>query len=116
MLRVMSDPRPELIAQLEAHYRSFGWKTAVRNGIVEAAGPGGVAWLGRPVVLEDIESLEFPDELATLAERRMAKGGELCPLELLPAAGCEKPLAELIERLGLRFRPHVSIYSLAAAA
>ena len=112
----MSDARETLTAQLEAHYRSFGWKTAIRGNLVEAAGPGGVTWLGRAVVASEVNSDEFAVELAALAERRMPQGGELCPLELLPAEDCEAPLRELIERLGLGFRPHVSVYSLAAAA
>jgi len=52
--------------------------------------------------------------LVDLADRRMTHGGELCPLELLPAADCVDELEALLERLGLADRRHVAVSSLAA--
>lgn len=112
----MSEVRDELLQQLESHYRSCGWKIRRVNGAVEASGPSGVTWIGKPVLPDDLASERFEAEIVELAGRRMPGGGELCPLDLLPAAGCEADLRDLMERLGLSGRPHVSIYSLAAAA
>lgn len=86
------------------------------NGAVEASGPGGVTWIGKPVLHDDLASEGFEAEIVELAGRRMPGGGELCPLDLLPAAGCEGDLRDLIERLGLSDRPHVSIYEFAGTA
>lgn len=110
----MNGPREELITQLEAHYRSNGWRVAAADdGTLVAEGPGGVSWLGAPVVTDDFASGDLEERLSELADRRMPGSGELCPLDLLPARECESDLRALLERLGLSRRPHVSLYSLA---
>lgn len=86
------------------------------EGLVLAAGPGGVTWIGAPVTRDDLDSGSLEARLPDLAERRMERGGELCPLELLPDPGCEGDLRSVLARLGLDRRPHVAVYSLPAAA
>lgn len=111
----MTDPKGELTEMLRDHYKRGGWPVKrSENGILEAAGPGGVTWIGRAVVNDDLASQEFEAEIVELAERRMPQGGELCPLDLLPHADCEPGLRDLLHRTGLDRRPHVSVYSLAA--
>lgn len=110
----MTEIRAGLLEMLEGHYRSSGWKATRSDRTVEASGPGGVTWIGRPVVAEDVESEDFETELVSLADRRMPAGGELCPLDLLPDERSEPALRELLDRTGLSRRPHVSVYSLAA--
>ncbi len=106
--------RDDLRARLHEHYRKQGWATrADGERVVLAAGPGGVTWVGAAVCRDDLAAGRLDSELAKLAERRMATG-ELCPLELLPAPGCESELAALLERLGLSERRHVAVYSLGA--
>lgn len=114
----VSDPRIELLEQLEGYYRHCGWSVrAAADGILCAAGPGDVTWHGTAIVSEDLHDPEQLDSrLLELAARRMAGGGELCPLDLLPAPGCEPALREALDRTGLSARPHVSVYGLTAAA
>jgi hypothetical protein len=109
------DMRKELTEQLRSHYRSSGWKVSSNgDGLVEAIGPHGVKWIGRAVVRDDLFDQGFEAEIIDLAERRMPEGGELCPLDLLPAEDCVIELRELLERTGLHRHTHVSVYSLAA--
>lgn len=111
----MDRDRKELLARLEAYYRSQGWPVShAGDGTLVASGPGGVEWLGTAVVAADVDSEEIEQRLVELADRRMPEGGELCPLDLLAAPECEPQLRSLLKRLGLSERPHVSVYSLAA--
>lgn len=114
----MNGTRDRLRDQLEAHYRSYGWPVSRRpDGMVVAAGPGGVNWHAVAIVAEDLEQPQRLDaRLLELANTRMPEGGELCPLELIAAAGCEPGLREALDRTGLNARPHVSVYELSAAA
>ena len=97
------------------HYRGQGWSTRTEaDGTVFADGPGGVTWIGAAVTGSDLASGELEARLPELADRRMPGGGELCPLELLPAADCVSDLEGLLERLGLSARRHVAVYSLSA--
>ncbi len=99
--------------QLEGYYRSCGWKVRrAEDGTIWADGPGGVTWIGLPVVPEDIDDSGFEPRVLALAAERMPTG-ELCPLELLPAESCAEPLRDLLERLRLRDRGHVGVYALA---
>jgi hypothetical protein len=98
--------REKLNRRLEEHYRGQGWPVVRSDdGVLHASGPGGVTWLGAAIVGKRI---------VDLAERRMPKGGELCPLDLLASEDSESGLRELLERTGLSARPHVSVYSEAA--
>jgi len=111
----MDTSREQLTSRLTEHYRGQGWATrAGEDGVVLADGPGGVTWIGAAVVGHDLASGELENRLVDLADRRMSHGGELCPLELLPAADCVDELEGLLERLGLADRRHVAVYSLAA--
>lgn len=111
----MGDERRDLTQKLEAYYRASGWPVKQgEDGILRATGPHGVTWISRAVVREDLESDEFEAEIVDLAERRMPEGGELCPLELLPAPDCAADLQMLLDRAGLARCTHVSVYSLAA--
>lgn len=110
----MTEARGDLTTLLREHYRRGGWPVKLDDGILQAAGPGGVTWIGRAVTPDDFEDDAFEAEIVDLAERRMEAGGELCPLDLLPDSGCEPRLRELLERTGLDRRPHVSVYSVAA--
>lgn len=110
----MTGARANLTTMLREHYRRGGWAVEAADGILEAAGPGGVTWIGRAVTSEDFQDGSFEAEIVDLAERRMERGGELCPLDLLPHEDCEPKLRELLARTGLDRRPHVSVYSLAA--
>lgn len=114
----MNETRSELLGQLEGYYRGCGWPVRrAEDHVLEAAGPGGVTWHGIAVVDEDAsDSAALDARLRDLGERRMPAGGELCPLDILPAAGCEAELAEALDRTGLSARPHVSVYGLAVAA
>jgi hypothetical protein len=116
MLRLaMEAKRQELTAQLEAYYRSCGWKVRrADDGTVRADGPGGVTWIGMPVVREDLGSPEFDDRLLELSEQRMPRGGELCPFELLPASECADDVRARLARLRLHERGNVAVYSIAA--
>lgn len=116
-MRRMVD-RSDLLGQLESYYRSCGWKVSrEEDGVLAAAGPGGVTWHGVPVIPEDLHEPETLEaRLAELAKRRMQGGGELCPLDLLPAEGCEDGLQAALHRTRLSERPHVSVYELAAVA
>lgn len=99
---------------LETYYRGCGWKVErADDGTVRAAGIGGVTWIGVPVVKEDLAAAGFPDRLIELSEERMPKG-ERCPLELLPDESCADELRALLDRLRLRDRGHVEVYSVAA--
>lgn len=110
----METSRDQLTRRLTEHYRGQGWVTRDdEDGIVLADGPGGVTWIGAAVIAHDLASGEFESRLIDLADRRMSQGGELCPLELLPAADCVYELEGLLERLGLTDRRHVAIYALA---
>lgn len=107
--------RELLTARLIEHYRGQGWSTRTQHdGLVLADGPGGVTWIGAAVTDHELASGELEARLPELAERRMPRGGELCPLELLPASDCSERLEQLLERLGLADRRHVGVYSLAA--
>ena len=110
----MADARADLLETLEAHYRASGWRARRSERTIEASGPGGVTWIGRAVLSEDLRSDRFETEIVELADRRMPSGGELCPLDLLPDPGAESALRELLDRTGLSRRPHVSVYSFAA--
>lgn len=111
----METSRDQLTRRLTEHYRGQGWVTRDdEDGIVLADGPGGVTWIGAAVVAHDVASGELESRLVDLADRRMTHGGELCPLELLPAADCVDELEALLERLGLADRRHVAVSSLAA--
>ncbi|MFN2466758.1 MAG: hypothetical protein ABR521_01295 [Gaiellaceae bacterium] len=110
----MSARRSDLQGLLEEHYRSCGWKpAAVEDGTVRAHGIGGVTWIGLPVVAEDLDDPSFEGRLLELSAQRMPRG-ELCPLEILPDPPCAPELRSLVERLRLRDRGNVEIYSLAA--
>lgn len=111
----MGEERRDLTEKLEAYYRASGWPVKVgEDGTLRATGPHGVTWISRAVVREDLDSEEFEAEIIDLAERRMPEGGELCPLELLPAPDCAVDLQMLLDRAGLGGCTHVSVYSLAA--
>lgn len=110
------DLRSNLTALLASHYRGCGWTvTQAGDGTVRARGLGGVTWIGRPVLREDLDDPAFPDELRALSNERMPSG-ELCPLELLPGADCAAALQEMLDELRLSGRGHVEVYSIAAAA
>jgi hypothetical protein len=107
--------RGELSDRLAQHYRKQGWPVDVDDeGIVHASGPGGVTWIGTPVTSEDLDSDGLEERLVDLAAQRMPGGGELCPLELLPARECEPALRALLDRAGLSRERHVAVYSLPA--
>lgn len=111
----MEDRRQTLLSQLEAHYRGHGWSVRKDDdGTLMASGPGGVTWLGRAVVEEDLGSGLFEQRIVELADRRMPQGAELCPLDLVAAGDCADGLRTVLDRLGLSERPHVSLYSVAA--
>ncbi|MEX2193741.1 MAG: hypothetical protein WD844_00510 [Thermoleophilaceae bacterium] len=110
----MSDTRADLLELLESQYRGFGWEVErAEDGTLRAAGPGGVTWIGAVVVAEDLTSGDLEARLPALSRERMPKGGELCPLDLMPDPECEADLRALLDRLDIR-RPHVSLYSLRA--
>ena len=107
--------REELTTRLADHYRGQGWATRTDgDGTIFADGPGGVTWIGAVVTSGDLDSGDLEARLPELAERRMPHGGELCPLELLPAAECFAELEGLLARLGLAERCHVAVYSFAS--
>lgn len=107
--------RDELTTRLADHYRGQGWVTRTEaDGTILATGPGGVTWIGAAVTVGDIHSGVLEARLPELADRRMPNGGELCPLELLPAADCHAALEGLLDRLGLAQRRHVAVYSMAS--
>ncbi len=107
--------RDELTTRLADHYQGQGWTTRTdADGTIFADGPGGVTWIGTAVTSGDLDSGALEARLQELAERRMPRGGELCPLELLPAADCFAQLERLLERLGLSERRHVAVYSIAS--
>jgi len=115
MLRLsMEAKRQELAEQLEAYYRSCGWRVRrAEDGTVRADGPGGVTWIGLPVVADDLASADFEGRLLDLSGQRMP-AGEACPFELLPAEDCADELRTALARLRLDMRGNVSVYSLAA--
>lgn len=111
----MEGRRQELRTLLESYYRSCGWRVEhAGDGTVRAAGIGGVTWIGLPVVKADLETPDFEERLVSLSEERMPHGGERCPLELLPDEECADEVKSLLDRLRLRERGHVEIYSVAA--
>jgi hypothetical protein len=111
----MEAKRQELATQLEAYYRSCGWKVRrADDGTVRADGPGGVTWIGLPVVSDDLASGELDERLIELSEQRMPSGGAICPFELLPAEDCADELRAALTRLRLDVRGNVAVYSLAA--
>lgn len=108
------DTRATLSELLEAYYRRCGWKVEqYDDGTIRAAGLGGVTWIGLPVIPDDLDDTDFPSVLRSLSEERMPTG-ELCPLELLPAAECADDLRSLLVDLRLADRGHVEVYSVAA--
>lgn len=111
----MGTTRRELLETLEAHYRGSGWRVK-RDGeaTVFADGPGGVTWIGTAVVPADLEQDGIEDRFRDLAERRMDRGGELCPFELLPSPDCKDDLQAMLERIGIADRGNVAVYSFAA--
>jgi len=110
----MSSVKQRLVVQLEAYYRSCGWRVdRGEDGTVRASGPGGVTWIGLAVVPEDLAARDFEERLIELSEQRMPRG-ERCPFELLPAAECAEELRATLTRLRLAERGHVAVYSLAA--
>lgn len=109
----MSERRQELRALLETHYQTRGWSFEhAGDGTVRAEGLG-VTWIGLPVLPEDLDDPGFEATLLVLGDQRTAQG-RLCPLELLPAAECKSDLTALLDRLRLRERGHVEVYSVAA--
>ncbi len=114
----MNQAREALSAQLEAYYRSCGWRVQkADDGTLEAVGPGGVIWHGAAITAEDVAQADALDaRLTELAARRMPEAGELCPLDLLPDIEAKAGLEEALIRTRLSHRPHVSVYELAAAA
>ncbi len=60
-----------------------------------------------------MEDPAFEVRLLMLSDERMPRG-ELCPLELLPDESCASELRAVLDRLRLRERGHVEVYSLAA--
>lgn len=116
-LTCVSEERARLIGLLEEQYRRAGWQVERgEDGTLRASGPGGVTWIGAAVTSEDLESGELEARLLELSDTRMAGRGELCPLDLLPEPACADRLRHVLDRLGLSDRPHISLYSLAAAA
>lgn len=115
MLRASMDARrQELRERLEQYYRDCGWRVeSAADGTVRASGLGGVTWIGVPVLPDDVGEPLFAKRLLDLAEERMP-AGQRCPLELLPVAECADELRALLERLRLRERGHVEVYSIAA--
>ncbi len=114
----MLDVREELLARLEAQYRSSGWVPVRRDTaeVLHAAGPGGVTWFGMAILPDDLNSAaELGERIVDLSARRMP-GGELCVLDLLPAPECHDAVAELLARLGLASSANISLYALPAAA
>lgn len=110
----MEAERQELLGHLEAYYRSCGWNPRrAEDGTVRAEGPGGVTWIGLAVVPDDLSTPDFEARLVELADQRLREG-QLCPFELLPAAGCAAELRRLLQRLSLDARGNVAVYSLAA--
>ncbi|MBA3380440.1 MAG: hypothetical protein H0T97_01050 [Actinobacteria bacterium] len=110
----MGETRQKLQELLEEHYRSCGWKPIVeQDGTVRASGVGGVTWIGLPIIGDDLVDPDFEARLLRLSGERMPRG-ELCPLELLPDEPSAPALRSLVERLRLRDRGNVEIYSLAA--
>jgi hypothetical protein len=110
----MEAKRQELADRLEAYYRSCGWKVRrAGDGTVRADGPGGVTWIGLPVIPDDLGAPDFDNRLVELSEQRMPRG-ELCPFELLPASECAEALRTRLADLRLQSRGHVAVYSLAA--
>jgi len=106
--------RQQLFGMLELHYRRCGWKVErAGDGTVRANGPGGVTWIGMPILPDDLEEPEFERRLLELSEQRMPHG-QLCPLELLPAEECAAELEVRLRRLRLADRGHVAVYSVAA--
>ena len=111
----MSERRQELLDELERHYGGAGWKAEQSaDGTVRAAGPGGVTWIGLPIVPEDLGDERLAGRLADLADQRMPRGRELCPLDILPDPASADDVRALLDRLRLRERGHVEIYSFAA--
>jgi len=109
------DERSRLLALLESQYRASGWPvTREREGLLKAAGADGVSWYGRAVTRDDMATGELAEELRALASERMPGGGELCVLDLLPAADAAAELERLLADAGLADRPNVSVYSLVA--
>ncbi|MEX0674098.1 MAG: hypothetical protein WD067_04940 [Gaiellaceae bacterium] len=108
----MSARRQELQAKLVDYYRSCGFKPRVaEDGTVRAAGLGGVTWIGLPILAEDLGGL--PQRLHELSAERMPTG-QLCPLELLPEAGCEDEVRAVLRETRIADRRYVEVYSLAA--
>lgn len=112
-LRGMDEAREELLGRLETYYREGGWPVKRDEDLVLASGPGGVTWLGRAVVPEDLaDDAWLEARLVELADRRMPVGNQLCPLELLPTPECKDGLQAVLDRSGLGSRGHVRVYSL----
>ena len=110
----MTATRQELRNLLAEQYTSYGWKAVpADDGTVRAVGLNGVTWIGLPVVAEDLADPAFEARLLLLGDERMPRG-ELCPLELLPEERCADELRSILDRLRLRDRGHVEVYSLAA--
>jgi len=82
--------------------------------VLYATGPGGVTWIGKAVTARELSDAGIAEWLTEMATRRMPEGGELCPLDLLPAPNCEVRLRELLTRIRLADRPHVTVYTRAA--
>jgi len=111
----MDAHRRKLIETLEAHYRDSGWTVKrAADGTLYANGPGGVTWIGAAIVPADLEDVTTAERLLRMSEQRMEKGGELCPLGLLPSPDCADDLKALLGRIGIADRSNVDIYSLAS--
>lgn len=117
-MHAVSDLREELQAMLDRQYRASGWTPVRRDerGVLHATGPGGVTWFGLAIVSEDLNTDSLAEQIQDLCQRRMAAGGELCVLDLLPAPDCHDAVGRLLTRLGLGDRRNISLYALTAAA
>lgn len=111
----MNAEREELLGRLEAHYKGSGWSVKRDgDGTLHADGPGGVTWIGAALTSAELADEQIERRLLEIADRRMPGGGELCPLDILPARDCAAEVEALLDRLGLGGQPHISVYSLAA--
>ena len=111
----MATEREQLVEVLRARYKRNGWTvTEAADGALHATGLGGVTWIGQVLTADDLRDQAIEERILEMAWRRMPAGGELCPLDLLPDPSCEAEVHELLDRIGLGDRPHVTVYARAA--